>query len=80
MSDLDVHIRLAATRYANPEGIDQARTTFVFGGDDHAFDPFEVTVRTDELDPDLAIVMAKTALLDLSIAIHAAAQKLQTGD
>lgn len=80
MSDLDLNIRLAATRYADPDGVGQARTTFVIEGDDNAFDPFEITVRSDEEDPNLAIPLAKTALLDLSIAIHAAAQKLQRGD
>lgn len=80
MSDMDVEIRLAATRYADPNGSGQARTTFVVGGDDNAFDEFEITVRFDEEDPNLAIPMAKTALLDLSVAIHAAAQKLHTGD
>lgn len=80
MSDLDLTITLAVTRYADPDGgSGQARTTFVIEGSDHAFDPFEITVRSNEKDPDLAIAMAKTGLLDLSIAIHAEARRLQAG-
>lgn len=80
MSNLDVSIRLAATRYAAAGRSSQTRTTFVVGGHDHAFDEFEITVSSDEQDPNLAIAMAKTDLLDLAVAIHAAAQKLQRGD